>query len=331
MTHVRGFSDSVDADLVERVESLVSQLRGGPVRCRLEGPAYRGDYSRVFRGECEAIGSLAVKLCTTGPDGAPDAETAQRQFNTFERVASAMGDGLLRVPRPYAVDPPSGLLLVEWVEGASMTANLCSSRCSVDQARSMASQAARWLRHFHDSHQLPPRPLDVEHKLQGVAEFESSPLSSESLVRQALAQLRAKATAAAEHPLACSWLHGDFKTDNLVLTDRTVVGIDVHGRYENVAVYDIAPFLNHLELLAWRPAAWRWTLHVRRLQQAFLAAYFGSEAVPSLALWWVRIYLLIAVWDMMTRRQGIGRHKARLVHYCFKRSLKRLCTEIARL
>jgi hypothetical protein len=48
-----------------------------------------------------------------------------------------------------------------------------------------------------------------------------------------LQSFRRSAAAAASIDLKRSWLHGDFKTDNLIVSGQRIVGIDLQIKHEN--------------------------------------------------------------------------------------------------
>src|SRR5690606_3679740 len=201
-----------------------------------------------------------------------------------------------RVPRPYGVDRARAVVVTEWVNGTAMTDLLRSPRCSTAAAKQLASSAGVWLRRFHAAHCVAPMALDIEHKLEQLESLLESPVGSRSDFRHGLDALRRRAPEAGAQVLPCSWLHGDFKPDNLLCDDGVIVGIDVRARNANSGLYDIAYFINHLHLLACQPRSWRWAVASGAVQRAFMSSYFADDDWPRLPLLWLRLYLLLAVW-----------------------------------
>jgi len=145
-------------------------------------------------------------------------------------------------------------------------------------------RSAQWLRMFHAVGRSPKRALDVEEKSAGLLTLERSRLSSQQSVRAALTALKVHADAAAERPLEQSWQHGDYKTDNLLVSGNRMFGIDAHVRSINAAVYDAASFANHLELTLYDPRAFRLlAAHRRRLgiQRVYWYTWLTRETSQS--------------------------------------------------
>ncbi len=152
--------------LAELVERALQRVDSAPVQCQVTGPLQVRDNSRIFRARCGLQpGWLAVKMCVDQRTGLPDGQSAAREFDTLEKVFSAMAEGRYRVPRPYAMDQEHGLLITEWIEGSCMTESFCTLRCTPARAQNLVRTAAEWLRQFHASHPGPSSTLDIDHKL----------------------------------------------------------------------------------------------------------------------------------------------------------------------
>lgn len=86
-------------------------------------------------------------------------------------------------------------------------------------------------------------------------------------------------------------IHGDFKPQNLLISQTQMVGLDIHWQSTGQRVYDLAPFLNHLWLLA-RP----WTVaRIRQNREAAAIAFLdGYGNTPDRrVLLWVRLYFAL--------------------------------------
>jgi tRNA A-37 threonylcarbamoyl transferase component Bud32 len=243
--------------------------------------------------------------------GRADAATARTQYDAFARVHRAMtGDSRYRTPKPYFVAEHEGIVVVEWITGRSMTDLLLSSRTSLAEARDLMQRSGRWLKQFSASHPLAPGRLNVEDKLNGLLSIEESPLSSRRVAREAFSALRLHAERAASFQLERSWLHGDFKTDNLLVTADSIVGIDMHVQYENQVTHDLAAFINHWELALYHPRAWRWWPWRTELTRIFLESfdrdYIGTKRFPYL---WTALHVMLGNWcEFSERRQQSIRH-----------------------
>lgn len=270
-----------------------------PARCFARGPVAVRDNSQLFYAECTTFPSpIAVKLCLSPRTVQPDPDSAHRQYDALLRVSRAMGDEAeFSVPRPYLVRADVGLLATEWVAGESMTALVFSWHCASTQARQLLARAGRWLRCFHGCHALAAGRLEVDEKLAFLAEMQTTQAVQDPVFFHALARLRESAEAAAAITLERSWIHGDFKTDNLIVSGPRTVGVDIHLRHENVVIYDLAPFLNHLELALCHPKGWRLARCWALLRDTFLSNYFAArDGAIDLPLSWVQLYLLLQGW-----------------------------------
>jgi hypothetical protein len=288
------------------------------------------DNSRLFYAECTAFPSpLAVKLCLRPRTVQPDSDSAQRQHDALLRVFRALGNaGQFTVPRPYLVRADAGLLATEWIAGDSMNALLLSWRCSRAVAQRLLARAGRWLRCFHDAHALVPARVDLEDKLTFVAEMRDAHAVHDPVFFAALRRLCESAEAAAEVSVARSWIHGDFKADNLLVSGPRTVGMDIHLRHESPVIYDLAPFLNHLELGLCHPRGWRFAGCRALLREAFLTSYFGarSEAL-DVALSWVQLYLLLQGWHT-AREHARSWLRCRLIDHSYRLVASRLAARL---
>jgi hypothetical protein len=211
-----------------------------------------------------------------------------------------------------------------------MTDLLFSWGCTAARAQQLIGQAGQWLKVFHSAHVLPRGYLDVDEKLALTRHIERDRSVRDRVFRRAVTVLRRSAGAAAAMPLARSWLHGDFKSDNLMISGSRTVGIDLHLRHENAVVYDLAPFLNYIDLRLCHPSGWK-LLHSReRLHATFLNTYFAATPEDVvLPLAWVRLYLLLAEWYTAHSSAGSS-FRARLIDACYRSVASRVCRAITK-
>jgi hypothetical protein len=297
---------------------------------RVAGPLRVGRYSTIFRAEVPGLPhALAVKCFTEPGTGRPDSGAAVRQFEALERVYGAMDhDHGLRVPKPYLVDPAEGLCAVEWSEGRPITDLILCGGATPASLRALMHGAARWLRAFHAARRLPDGPLDVDVKLAALERDRATPALLYPAARDAVLALARHARAAASVPLQRSWLHGDFKSDNLLAETDAIVGLDVHVRHENAVVYDLAAFLNHWELTLCHPRAWRWFPWRAALAREFVATFdAGYLAERRMPLLWARLYAMLGNWaEFCGRARPTAAHA--YVRRCFLRCIRRLAREL---
>ena len=300
-------------------------------RCVVTGPFASRDNSRLFIAKCADFPSTAVvKLCLRPRTCRADPEAAQRQYDALVRTSQAMNvDSDFSVPQPYLLDAARGLLAVQWIAGKSMTDIVFSWRCNAARAQDLMARAGHWLKIFHTAHVLPDGQLDIDEKLASANRMERDRAVPDSVFFRAVSLLREAAGAAAAAPLARSWLHGDFKSDNLMISGLRTVGIDIHLRHENVVIYDLAPFLNYIDLRLCHPSGWRLRHSRELLHVRFLTSYFSATwKQMALPLAWVRLYLLLGEWH--TAHANARSHvRTRMIDLCYRSVALRICRTIA--
>jgi tRNA A-37 threonylcarbamoyl transferase component Bud32 len=314
------------------VESGPADPSGAHRQCVIKGPLSVRHNSHLFHAQCSHFPTpLAVKLCLRPHTLQPDADSAHQQYDALRRASSAMGmDAEMSVPRPYAVRADSGLLAVEWVAGETMTELLFSWRCNTTRAQQLVMRAGRWLQRFHACGALAPGRLDVDDKLDFVTEMECARAVPDPVYARSLLELRRSASAARAVTLERSWLHGDFKSDNLIVSNGRTIGIDVQLRHENPVIYDLALFMNYLELRLCHPSGWRHLAARDLLGAAFLEAYCGDRAdAIALPLGWVRLYMLLGEW-YTARTHAASRLQAYALDLCYRVVAARLCEHMGR-
>ena len=285
----------------ERVSALLESVVAPGVGWQSPVRVYDGALSTVFRVEAASHRPVAVKLYYQRGTGIPAPDVARTQFDSYQRVATALGESpTFRVPAMVSLCEEHGLVVQEWAPGTALN-TLLGQRAQGHVAASRAvHRAGGWLRHFHRCQRRDSAPMDVRRRLEIVYEeldVGAPALRDTRLVRRTLSALEATADSVASAPLEVSWLHGDFKPQDLVISEETVYGIDIGVLYENVTLYDAAQFLNHLDLLCHHPVA-LWLLRRRaELHECFLDAAIGDEPAQfSAPLHWIRAQALLRQW-----------------------------------
>lgn len=314
---------AVQGWLQETCEREVGALRGP---CVVKGPCAERDNSRLYYAQCAAFPTpLAVKLCLVPHTTQADALSTQSQFDAMSRVFCAMGESEdFSVPRPYLLQADRGLLAMEWIDGKCMTDLVFSLQCTRARAEMLMARAGHWLRRFHTCHALAPSSLVLDDKLDFVSELARSEIAADGVFYKALATLRQTAPTVARVMLNGSWIHGDFKTDNVMVCDGRTIGIDIHLRNEGAVIHDLAPFLNYVELRLFHPDGWRLFRARAALEQAFLRSYCDDTGdAMAVPLAWLRLYMILAAW-CTAHAHGGSRMKLALLDYCHRLVAARL-------
>jgi hypothetical protein len=187
-----------------------------------------------------------------------------------------------KIPRPLDYWPRDAALVMEEVSATPLLERfpwVFWHENSCQSAELDCRRAGQWLRFYHDIEREDDwAPLNAAGQWPGVDEtlnelanagFEQSicPVMDHwfvPLVKQIVTKPRPVAT-----------VHGDFKTDNVMMDNECVVVIDLAAERRNAIDLDIAAFLNSLLMLRLtRPIP---SATMDRMRQAFLKGYFGTE------------------------------------------------------
>jgi tRNA A-37 threonylcarbamoyl transferase component Bud32 len=302
---------SAEPDRIAVRDLLAEYLYGGRLSSEdsitVSGPRYAGYNSRVFKVACPQLPSVcALKFCLVARTLEPDSASARHQFTTLKKIARATPAGNhLRVPAPVFLIEDQGVLLTEWVSGKNLSDIFFSIGCSRRRADHLIKQAAAWLYYFHAANRRSPGTLDTANKLGIIARHETV---KDPIFAYCHLLLRQLAEASGAMVLPRSWVHGDFKADNLIFSRKRVFGLDIHAKHKHVVINDIAEFLNQIELdlTPWRcPQLYSYKTS---LFQTFITRYCGNIRAASLrqmelALTWFRAYKLLHRWNIVCSRR----------------------------
>jgi aminoglycoside phosphotransferase (APT) family kinase protein len=264
--------------------------------CKCDGGVARRINSRIHRVQC-ASRTLAIKECFGVTGQIPEPSAAEREFKALATLSSIplnAGDQPI-APLPIVLCREHAAYAMTWVPGRPATELVLSRHTTDDGAAALGQASGAWLRRFHALRTLPERESDFESKVEFVNEIVKSTPKPDPLLRHASERLVAYAEAASAVRMPASWVHGDMKSDNLLVDGERVTGLDVQLVHENTVVYDLAPFLNHLYLLRWTP---RGVLQPRKLEsmtEGFVRAYSPETKRWGLPIAWLRAYLLLQI------------------------------------
>ena len=310
--------------LLEKEGSNRQGMRLG--KCNVKGPVHEADHCSIYFAECSELpGPAAIKLCRSGPQRTLDPTGAAQQYEALTRLEQAWArNDSLQCVRPYALFEEEALLVLEWVPGRSLGEILLGLKTSTVKAHQLAEQAGQWLSAFHRLGHQPAQAMDVEKKQAVVESMYDWPGAQDASFEQAVDSLVAALPAAADSKVEYSWIHGDFKLDNLLFDEERLTGIDIHLRHTNAVVYDMAPFLNHMEMSCLDPRnPWRFTDR-DDLSAHFLAGYSREgQCPPAVALAWCRMFHLLCSWNSMLE-QATGTLRRTLLHWAFSSTAARL-------
>jgi aminoglycoside phosphotransferase (APT) family kinase protein len=247
--------------------------------------------SRVRAGER----MFAVKECRVRGTAMPDTAGAESEYGALVRLADAAAAAGRHspCPRPVALCREHAAYAMSWASGRTATRLAMAVTCSTPDARAIGARAGHWLLGFHRLHPLPDRTGDYVAKLAHVDDAARRASAAEPSLRTAAAALRDTAERCARVSMPASWVHGDMKSDNILLDTTEATGIDARLLDENTVAYDLVPFLNHARLLRWSARGWWAQRKPDALVAGFLGAYDGDWAAWKPALSWLQAYMLM--------------------------------------
>ena len=313
------------------IQDLASHFYGATVA--LEGPVSIRGCSQIYRAHVHTnpVTYLAVKRCLISQTTTPDTATALDQYAALARVGNAMRPFSPKylVPEPVYVNKELATLAMSWIGGKPLTAMLRHPAAWVRGAAWFADVGA-WLGCFHAAGPARVDSFDYEARKQNLSELETSPLPNGAFmpaVRIATNHLQ-KLSGLQVH---ASWLHGDCKTDNFMIDGKSVYAIDVSLKHENAVEYDLAQFLNHLDLNLLSPQS----VLQRGFRSAFVRAFLrGYEAsglqISRECLEWVRLWAALTLW----RSTLLGRtttSKTWILDHVFASLVRDRCKALTRL
>ena len=270
----------------------------------------------------------ALKICLIPGTKKVDASIAMGQYHALTRVSDAMmtGDLRYRVPTPLWLNDDLGTIAMTWADGDTLTRKL--TRLAVlGNACGWFESVGVWLAYFHMAGPLRRQTVNLGDRLALMDEIAGS-VPSETF-NSAIRALKTSAPLIKAASAHASWLHGDCKTDNFILGGHNVYGIDIGLGHENSVEYDLAQFLNNLDLLLSSPRyAYLWASRLK-FEAAFLQGYFdagGHFSIPYLN--WLRLNFLLSFWHNEAKSPK-SRLRAMLVNVMFSTSAQRLSRKIS--
>jgi hypothetical protein len=169
-----------------------------------------------------------------------------------------------------------------------------------DGAQVAWHSAGVWLKKLHQSDpQHRKRPLEAADKISTLAERYGSVLHADTETAAAYELFVREGSNVDAPAVDAVRQHGDFKPDNMLCDGAKYIGLDIRWRCIGAAVYDLAPFLNHLWLDLGMAGSRKRQLY-DAAESAFLSGYDG--AVDMRTLRWVQLYFALCYMGGYRRR-----------------------------
>lgn len=254
-------------------------------------PAIR-QYSTIHRLECAHCSEKIVAKVIGGRYSSEAARAhARKEYQALCKLQVSFPQderyGTL-VPLGHLEHDGCGVVITRLADGVDLTHCI---RSGGTRARAACNSAGVWLRKLHESDARDQKKhVGAADKVSFLVDTYGAELCNDGKTSAAFETFVEAGTAVDEVAVPAVRQHGDFKPDNLLCHGTKYVGLDIHWRSIGAAVYDLAPFLNHLWLhqrLAGTHIARRYDLY----ESAFLSGYgYGGE---MRTLRWAQLYFAL--------------------------------------
>ena len=251
-------------------------------------------WSRIYLGTGSAYpGPVAIKIFIDPADGTISPRAASAYHRALTRVAGhTSDDALFGSIAPLDVFHDLGTVISEWVSGPTLSQ--CLHGSSRAEACRASHHAGLWLSRLHHAMGPGDGHLDTDELLDKTgAELAQHPwIAKHPLVEAAVGLLCRTAATAGAQPVPWTSVHGDYKPDNLIVTEGKLYGLDFDVVHRGPVTLDAAQFLNHLALYFYSPGLLTQLINRHRIAQAFLDGYeqTGGLILPRPALVWTRLH-----------------------------------------
>lgn len=288
----------------ERIPLYFPELLGKIDLCvtRTRNRSYSRTYWVKVNASAFPARGLVIKVCG---DAALQHEILKTKWHNFAEQQE------WKIPQPVDYLRDHSALVMEEVQGSTIARRLpriswYASRCEI--AAADCYRAGQWLRFYHDIGRSSEPLLFGNGRARSKLDETLRDLSAAGLKKSVCYRLLEtyfvpSIEAVFQKPRTVSSVHGDFSVDNVIINDRNVVVLDLCSNERNAIDLDIASFLNSLLLLRLtRPVPWS---AIRRMRDAFLQGYFGSQDIDCLAFTFLQgIGLADVALEIIQRRRS---------------------------
>lgn len=263
---------------------------------RISRPARR-ENSTIHRFQCIQCGDqIVAKVFRGGVSryGDGDAKArARREYETLlalQRLFAPDGRYGTLEPLGCLESVGSGIVITHLFPGDDLIHYM--KRLDAVGVAETCRAAGEWLRTLHESSESDPqtRELDTADKLSYLTDNYGALLRGNRKMWTAYRRLEKEGPRSGLRAFRTARLHGDFKPENMLCDGTRYVGLDVQWRTVGPAVYDLAPFLNHL-WLAGRSIGSPKNRHYDLAETAFLAGYGDADEMRGLR--WAQLYFAL--------------------------------------
>ncbi len=281
---------------------------------RMAKPTTRQN-SSIHRLRCAQCGVQIVAKVSQGRDSsASDCAALREEYETLRILQPAFAGcaryGTLE-PLGFFVAGNSGVMVTRLFAGEELDRR-ARQLDAADLGETFRS-AGVWLRKLHAAGgdgELKSA-LNVSQRIDYLRVTYASAINADRAPRAA-AELLGRVGRDVDTFVAQSVrLHGDFKPSNMLCNAARHVGLDIQWKSTGAAIFDLAPFVNHLWLANLGGIGSRARRRHELAEAAFLAGF--GDVGDMRALRWVQLYFALCYWGGYRRRgrlaAGIARWK----------------------
>lgn len=268
----------------------------------------RRQNSTLHQLRCRQCGNRVAAKVSGGTQWREDhREQLENEYATLCSLSDAFsreeGGGVLQ-PLGYMESAGHGILVTQWFAGADLARS--ARRLDPDALEQSFRLAGSWLRRLHgaDNKQRPCLQLGVPLKIKHLSQTYGEVLRTSPRAQEACKLLATTGGGLEALTTRAVRIHGDFKPQNMLYDGTRCVGLDIHWGIVGAAVYDLAPFLNHLWLAG---AGHRGTSADERYQlaeDAFLQGYGLVDSMPAMR--WAQLYFSLCHLGGYRQRGRLG-------------------------
>ncbi len=256
---------------------------------------------------------------------------AKLEFDALKKLYSInTGDDFHLCPKVYPIMIDRGAVVMEYIEGPVLTEYLLDIKVPVRQKILTLEKAGKWITTVHD-HFSSSKGVIPHEKIMNNIRIAMGHKKSDHSKEKAFRILDDCQKSLDNISIYITCLHGDFKTDNLIVSGNNLVGIDTRLAHTGISFRDIAYFINQLDLLFYQPKGLclRWFLRSRCHTAFFKGVRDIWLPEQYFALLWLRLALILMVWVNLnsTARNEPRRHS---LHFVYRHLTNQLSRQLMR-
>lgn len=253
--------------------------------------------SSIYRLQCTRCQEqIVAKVSRRGDLGDAARVQARHEYETLcelQRVFPQDEHYGTLVSLGYVESSERGIMITRHFRGSDLTHYLRSP--SAPGAPGACHAAGVWLRKLHDSNQVDQQTQvpGVADKLEYLKDTYGAVLRPDRNLLTACRRLEQAASHTDSRRSRVVRQHGDFKPQNMLCDGIRYIGLDIQWQSIGSAIYDLAPFLNHLWLAGRTLGCSFANRHYRHRESMFLAGYGYRDEDDTRAVHWAQLYFAL--------------------------------------